>query len=128
MKHPSDLASWGLNPGAIHLWPTVLPVRPSRSPTVLLSSPFQCELSKLRMERLRIEEEHLLEVKRQEELERIRGPSPKWYELKNARFHYEAHKNNELLKSSDDWQSLLDYRNELEQASKQFQKHHSTTS
>ena len=45
---------------------------------MLLSSPYQSELARLRMDRLRIEEEHLLEVKRQEELERIRGPSPKW--------------------------------------------------
>ena len=40
-------------------------------------SPFQHELARLRMERLRIEEAHILEVKRKEELERIRGPQPK---------------------------------------------------
>ena len=31
--------------------------------------------------RLRIEEERLLEMKRIEELERIRGPSEAWYDL-----------------------------------------------
>ena len=48
------------------------------SAAVVGSSPYQHELARLRMERLRIEEEHLLEVKRQEELERIRGPQAKW--------------------------------------------------
>ena len=46
--------------------------------TMLLPSPYTCELARLRMERLRIEEEHLLELKRHEELEKIRGPKPKW--------------------------------------------------
>ena len=41
-------------------------------------SPYQHELARLRMERLRIEEAHILEVKRKEELERTRGPQPKW--------------------------------------------------
>ncbi|XP_059494084.1 uncharacterized protein LOC125466743 isoform X2 [Stegostoma tigrinum] len=59
--------------------------------------PYQQELSQLRLERLRVEEEFLLELKRQQEVERIRGPQPKWYEMKGSRFHYEAHKNNELL-------------------------------
>ena len=44
----------------------------------VVASPFEYELSKLRMERLRIEEQRILETKRQEELERIRGPVPKW--------------------------------------------------
>ncbi|XP_067872887.1 uncharacterized protein [Heterodontus francisci] len=41
-------------------------------------SPYQQELSQLRLQRLRVEEELLLELKRQQELERIRGPQPKW--------------------------------------------------
>ncbi len=45
---------------------------------VLMSSPFQHQLGQLRMERLRLEESHLLEVKRQDELERMRTPLPKW--------------------------------------------------
>ncbi|XP_043531737.1 uncharacterized protein LOC122540300 isoform X1 [Chiloscyllium plagiosum] len=65
-------------------------------------SPYQQELSHLRLQRLRVEEEFLLELKRQQELERIRGPQPKWYEMKGSRFHYEAHKNNELIRSSKD--------------------------
>nr|XP_033777815.1 uncharacterized protein LOC117349039 isoform X2 [Geotrypetes seraphini] len=43
-------------------------------------SPYQQELARLRLERLRVEEELLLELKRQQELERTRGPKPKWYE------------------------------------------------
>jgi len=45
----------------------------------MITSPYQCELAKLRKERLRIEEDRLLELKRHEELERIRGPKEKWY-------------------------------------------------
>ena len=55
----------------------------SASSGVLLSTPYQFDLAQLRMERLRLEEEHLLEVKRQEELERIRGPQPKWSVMGN---------------------------------------------
>ncbi|KAK2181473.1 hypothetical protein NP493_388g02043 [Ridgeia piscesae] len=80
------------------------------------------------MERLRIEEEHLLEVKRQEELERIRGPRPKWYMMKSRDFNYELHKNTELLQNKDNWQDLLDYRVELERASKSFQRSRHSTS
>jgi len=46
--------------------------------TCLASSPYEVELSRLRLEQLRVDEEHLLERKRQNELERIRGPQPKW--------------------------------------------------
>ena len=49
------------------------------SGSTLSMSPYQHELARLRMERLRIEETHILQVKRQEELERIRGPQPKWF-------------------------------------------------
>ncbi|XP_071947321.1 uncharacterized protein [Antedon mediterranea] len=84
-------------------------------------SPYRYELAKLRMERLRLEEDRILESKRQDELERIRGPQPKWYELKTPQFCYEAHKNNGLLKSQDEWQNLLDYRQSLIKSSKLFQ-------
>ena len=47
--------------------------------TTLVSSPYEVEVSRLRLEQLRLDEEHLLERKRQHELERIRGPQPKWY-------------------------------------------------
>jgi len=46
--------------------------------TTLASSPYEAEVSRLRLEQLRLDEEHLLERKRQHELERIRGPQPKW--------------------------------------------------
>ncbi len=42
------------------------------------------------------------------------------YELKTPQFHYEAQKNNTLLANKEHWQSLMDYRNELLQASKEF--------
>lgn len=43
-----------------------------------VATPFQYELAKLKMERLRLEEQRLLSLKRDSELERIRGPEPKW--------------------------------------------------
>lgn len=50
----------------------------SESSSITFISPYAEELSRLRMEKLRIEEEQYLELKRQAELERIRGPKPKW--------------------------------------------------
>ncbi|XP_069803953.1 uncharacterized protein [Dendropsophus ebraccatus] len=91
--------------------------------SVLEASPYQQELTRLRLERLRVEEELLLEIKRQQELERTRGPKPKWYEMKNSQFHYEARKNNELLKTSKDYQSIFNYRQDLAVSSKDFQEH-----
>ncbi|KAM5141070.1 uncharacterized protein ACMZJ9_014839 isoform 1-T1 [Mantella aurantiaca] len=91
--------------------------------SVVEASPYQQELTRLRLERLRVEEELLLELKRQQELERTRGPKPKWYEMKGSQFHYEARKNNELLKSSKDYQSIYNYRQDLSSASRDFQEH-----
>ncbi|XP_067947115.1 serine/arginine-rich splicing factor 4-like [Watersipora subatra] len=78
--------------------------------TVHMISPYASELASLRLSRLKIEEDHLLEAKRQAEVERLRGPKPKWYELKTPDFHYESHKNTELLAKKDEWNSLLDHR------------------
>ncbi|XP_022081940.1 uncharacterized protein LOC110974530 [Acanthaster planci] len=86
------------------------------------TSPYQYELAQLKMERLRLEEQRLLESKRQEELERIRGPKPKWYEMKSPQFTYELHKNNKLLQSKKDWQKLMDYRDQLTKSSQDFAK------
>uniref|UniRef100_A0A1I8FBM9 Family with sequence similarity 161, member A n=1 Tax=Macrostomum lignano TaxID=282301 RepID=A0A1I8FBM9_9PLAT len=59
--------------------------------TVFVSSPYSVELARLRMQRLRIEEELLLEVKRQQQqLERRHPPKRKWFELRTPQFHYEA--------------------------------------
>ncbi|XP_068096689.1 uncharacterized protein [Hyperolius riggenbachi] len=92
--------------------------------SVVEASPYQQELTRLRLERLRVEEELLMEIKRQQELERTRGPKPKWYEMKNPQFHYEARKNNELLKSSSkDYQSIYNYRQDLSAASRDFPDH-----
>ncbi|CAJ0967028.1 unnamed protein product [Ranitomeya imitator] len=97
--------------------------RADASISVVEASPYQQELTRLRLERLRVEEELLLEIKRQQELERTRGPKPKWYEMKNSQFHYEARKNNELLKTSKDYQAIFNYRQDLAASSKDFQEH-----
>nr|CAB3261725.1 uncharacterized protein LOC100177264 [Phallusia mammillata] len=83
-------------------------------------SPFQQQLSRLRLERLRVEEEYLLQLKRESELERIRGPKPKWYEMKGPQFHYECNKNTSLHKNRDQWGDTMRYRNSLLQASREF--------
>jgi hypothetical protein len=44
------------------------------------------------------------------------------YELKSPRFHYEAKKNNAVIKNKAQWQELMDYRADLERASKEYQK------
>ncbi|XP_032087977.1 uncharacterized protein LOC116518584 [Thamnophis elegans] len=90
-------------------------------------SPYQKELARLRLECLRVEEGWLLELKRQQELERTRGPRPKWYEMRDSQFHYEAHKNNKLLRSSPEIQSVFDYREALARASKEFQQQQKPT-
>ncbi|XP_073441558.1 uncharacterized protein [Dendrobates tinctorius] len=95
--------------------------------SVVEASPYQQELTRLRLERLHVEEELLLEIKRQQELERTRGPKPKWYEMKNSQFHYEARKNNELLKTSKDYQAIFNYRQDLGASSKDFQEHFQIT-
>ncbi|GFN83265.1 hypothetical protein PoB_000977100 [Plakobranchus ocellatus] len=84
-----------------------------KTANVSFTSPFNDELTKLRLEKLRLEELQYLELKRQAELERIRGPKPKWYELKSSEFHVEAGKNNELLRNSAQWDDLLRYRESL---------------
>lgn len=78
-----------------------------------LTSPYQYKLAKLRMERLKLEEERLLQRKTLLELERIRGPSPRWYEMKTPAFHVEAKKNNQLLASKGHYKEIMDYRHEL---------------
>ena len=56
----------------------------SGSSNVFIMSPYQKSLGKLRLERLQLEETKLLELKRITELERIRGPKPKWLELNSS--------------------------------------------
>lgn len=97
--------------------------RPGSHQKVLLSSPFESTLTQLRLDRLRIEEEHLLEIKRQEELDRIRGPQPKWYAMKTSQFGRELKRNNDLLKTREGGQQdQVDYRATLERASQHFQQ------
>lgn len=78
-----------------------------------LASPYQYKLAQLKMERLRIEEERLLQTKALSELERIRGPTPRWYEMKTRGFHIEAKKNNQLLASQGNYKEIMNYRHEL---------------
>ena len=54
--------------------------------------------------------------------------STRRYMMKSREFNYELHKNTELLQNKDNWQDLLDYRVELERASKSFQRSHNATS
>ena len=82
-----------------------------------LRSPFELELAKLRQEKLKLEEAHLLQMKCKAELEETRGPKPKWYEMKTSQFNTEIRKHNNLLANSDNWRSLIDYRNSLIEAS-----------
>jgi len=93
-----------------------------KNSVIRFTSPYSDELSKLRLEKLRIEEAQYLELKRQAELELVRGPRPKWYSIKGPTFHIEAKKNNELLKNSDKWDDLLTYRERLITATKRLQK------
>lgn len=46
--------------------------------TVHMISPYATDLATLRLSRLKIEEDHLLEAKRLAEIERLRGPAQKW--------------------------------------------------
>ncbi|GFS12747.1 hypothetical protein ElyMa_004866400 [Elysia marginata] len=87
---------------------------------ISFTSPYNDELTQLRLDKLRLEEMQYLELKRQAELERIRGPKPKWYELKSPEFHVEAGKNNELLRNSAQWDDLLRYRESLVNATKRL--------
>jgi len=84
------------------------------------NSPYQQALARLRLERLRVEEQYLLQLKRESELERIRGPKLKWYETKGPQFHYECNKNTNLHKNQESWQETLDYRNDLLATSREF--------
>ncbi|XP_033739934.1 uncharacterized protein LOC117327188 [Pecten maximus] len=92
----------------------------------VITSPYQPEIARLRMERLRIEQDRLLEMKRCEEIERIRGPNARWYESKGPDFHYECGKNTEMMKHENHWDELVDYRNSLLDCSKDFRKSYET--
>ncbi|KAF6017845.1 hypothetical protein EB796_023828 [Bugula neritina] len=81
--------------------------------TVHMISPYASDLAQLRLSRLKIEEDHLLEAKRLAEIERLRGPQKQWYALKTPDFHYEAHKNNELINNEKRWEKSLDYRKSM---------------
>ena len=82
-----------------------------------LRSPFELELAKLKREKLKLEEAYLLKLKCKAELEETRGPKPRWYELKTKQFTRELKKFNHLLSQSDNWKDLIEYRNELIEAS-----------
>ncbi|XP_007481147.1 uncharacterized protein LOC103095850 [Monodelphis domestica] len=85
-------------------------------------APIQKAQTRFRLQCLRAEEEWVLELKRQQELERTRGPKSKWYEMKSSQFHYEAHKQNESLKNSQDSRSLRNSRRALASEAKDLDK------
>lgn len=78
-----------------------------------LTTPYREQLARLKVERLQLEEERLLKKKCTDELERIRGPKPRWYELKTPAFHKEAKRNNDVLSLSGHYNEIMDYRNTL---------------
>lgn len=78
-----------------------------------LATPYQEELARLRLDRLRLEEERLLKKKCVDELERIRGPKPRWYELKTPEFHCGAKRNNDILSLSGHYEDIMEYRKQL---------------
>ncbi|EDO41087.1 predicted protein [Nematostella vectensis] len=78
-----------------------------------LSTPYRGELAQLKVKGLKLQEERLLKKKCLDELERIRGPKPRWYELKGPDFHREARKNNDLLSQSGHYDEIMQYRNTL---------------
>lgn len=84
-------------------------------------SPYELKLFELRREKLKLEEAYLLKIKCEEELEKTRLPTPKWYELRTKQFTTEMEKHNSLLKKSgEDLQGILDYRVELFERSKDY--------
>ncbi|KAF8781462.1 hypothetical protein HNY73_011853 [Argiope bruennichi] len=64
-------------------------------------SPYMMELARLRKEKLKIEEKMLLKRRQALELERLRPPVDKWYEMKDHHFHHEAHRNNVYVKNQN---------------------------
>ena len=82
-----------------------------------LHSPFELQLAKLKHEKLKLEEAYILQKKCKAELEETRGPKPRWYEMKTSQFTTEHKKHNNLLVNSRDLNSLVDYRNQLIEAS-----------
>lgn len=84
-------------------------------------SPYEVELSRLRYEKLKIEEAYLLKLKSDEELERTRGPVKKWYELKTKEFTTEMEKYTNRLKDEKSRNELLDYRNSLKEVSRDWE-------
>ena len=82
-----------------------------------LCSPFELELTKLKMEKLKLEEAYLLKMKCKAELEETRGPKPRWYEIRTKQFNTEIRKYNDLLENPGIGRSLMDYRNSLIEAS-----------
>lgn len=77
------------------------------------STPYRGSLASLRLNALRLEERRLLEIRRLQELERLRGPQKHWYELKTSQFCVEARKNNELLSAKKSWSGMREYTEDV---------------
>ena len=71
-------------------------------------SPYEDHLKSLRMKEVR-----LLEQKRLQVFESIRGPQPRWYELKSTKFTNEITRNNVMQANSHRWQGLVNASAEL---------------
>jgi len=85
-------------------------------------SPYEEKLFELRREKLKLEEALLLKTKCEQELERTRFPTPKWYEMKTKQFTVEMVKHNNFMRNEDDidLDALMDYRVGLYEKSKEY--------
>lgn len=77
------------------------------------TSLYELELCRLRKEKLKLEESYLLKKKCELELERTRGPKPKWYELKTPQFTVEMERYNNIMSNRKWWNEIIDYRYQL---------------
>ena len=85
-------------------------------------SPYEAKLFELRRDKLKLEEALLLKTKCEQELERTRFPTPKWYEMKTKQFTVEMVKHNNFMRNEDDidLDKLMDYRVGLYEKSKEY--------
>ncbi|XP_014767639.1 uncharacterized protein LOC106867315 [Octopus bimaculoides] len=81
------------------------------------------QMAKLRLDKLHLKEEILLETKRQQELERTRPPRKFWYMLRTKEFTTEHLKNQNMLKYYEYLNDILNYRKQLLKASRDAKRH-----
>lgn len=65
---------------------------------------------RLRLDRLRLEEERFFKKKCVDEFERIRGFKFRWYEFKIFEFYCEVKRNNDILSLLGYYEDIMEYR------------------